>query len=51
MTTVHHLTYEEPSHPDVQERIRDYHGFLVDVLGSEEFGTSLNGCYSFINDY
>ena len=40
-TTVHYLTAEEPIDPDVQERIRDYHGSLEDSLGSEEFGTSL----------
>ena len=27
-TTFQHLTAEEPRDPDVQERIRDYHGSL-----------------------
>ena len=49
-TTVHHLTDEEPKDPDVQEQIRDYHGSLEDVIGSEDFGTSLDGYDSFIND-
>ena len=31
-------------------RIRDYHGSLEDALGSEYFGTSLDGYESFIND-
>ena len=50
-TTVQHLTAEEPRDPDFQERIRDYHGSLEDVLGSKDFGTSVDGCYSFVNDY
>ena len=29
--------------------IRDYHGSLEDGLGSEDFGTSLDGYDSFIN--
>ena len=49
-TTVHHLTAKEPKHPDVHERIRDYHGSLEDALGSEDFGTSLYGYESFMND-
>ena len=32
-TTVHHLTVEEPRYPDVQERIRYYHGSMEDALG------------------
>ena len=42
-TTVHHLTSEEPRDPDVYYRIHDYHGSLEDALGSEDFGTSLDG--------
>ena len=34
----------------VQERIRDYHGSLGYELGSEDFGTSLDGYDSFMND-
>ena len=49
-TTVQHLTAEEPRDPDVQERICDYHGSLENVLGSEDFGDSLDGYDSFIND-
>ena len=49
-TTVQQLTSEEPRYPDAQERIRDYHGSLEDALGSEEFGTSLDGYISFMND-
>ena len=49
-TTVQHLTDEEPRDPDVQERIRDYHGSLEDALGSEDFGTSLDVYDSLIND-
>ena len=48
-TTVQHLTAEEPRDPDVQERIRDYHGSLIDALGSKDFGTSLDVYYSSIN--
>ena len=50
-TTVQHLTAEEPRDPDVQERIRDYHGFLEETLGGEEFGTILDGYDSLMNDY
>ena len=49
-TTVQNLTYEEKRYPNVQERIHDYHESLEDVLGSEEFDTSLYGYDSFIND-
>ena len=35
---------------NVQERIRDYHDSLESALGSEGFGTSLDGYESFIND-
>ena len=49
-TTFHHLNAEEPRDPDVQERIRDYHGYLEYALGSEEFVTSLDGYDSFINE-
>ena len=30
--------------------MRDYHGYLEDVLGSEDFGTRLDEYDSFIND-
>ena len=50
-TTVQHLTAEEPRDPNIQERIRYYHGSLEDELVSEDFGTSLDGYGSFINDY
>ena len=46
---VQHLTDEEPRDPDVQERIRDYHGSMEYVIGSEDFGTSLDGYDSLIN--
>ena len=49
-TTVQHLTAEEPRDTDVQERIRDYNVSLEDKLGSEDFGTSLDGYDSFMND-
>ena len=49
-TTVHHLTAEEPRYPDFQEQIRDYHGPLEDTLGSKDFGTSLDGYDSFLNN-
>ena len=49
-TTVQQLTAEEPRDPDAQERIRDYNGSLEDVLGSENFGTSLDVYESFMND-
>ena len=42
-TTVQHLTPQEPRDTDVQERIRDYHGSMEDAIGSEDFGTSLDG--------
>ena len=42
-TSVQHLTSEEPIDPDVQERIRGYHGSLEDSLGSKDVGTSLDG--------
>ena len=49
-TKVQHLTSEEPIYPDVQYQIRDYHGSLEYELGSENFGTSLYGYDSFINN-
>ena len=49
-TTVQHITSDKPRGPDVQERIRDYHGSLEVSLGSEDFGTSLDGYDSFIDD-
>ena len=49
-TIVQNLTSEEPRDPEVQERIRDYRGSLEDVLGSKDFGNSLYGYDSFIND-
>ena len=49
-TTVHHLTYEEPRDTDVKDWIRDYHGSLEYLLGSEDFVTSYNGYYYFFND-
>ena len=49
-TTVQHLTAEEPRDPGDKERISGYHGSLEDVLGSEEFGTGLDGYESFMND-
>ena len=51
LTTVQHLTAEEPIDHVVQERIRDYHGSLEDGIGSEDFSTSLDGYDSFNNDY
>ena len=42
-TTVQHLNSEEPRDPDVQERIRDYHGSLEDALGIKDFFTTLDG--------
>ena len=39
-TKVQNITTEEKRYPDVQERIRDYHGSLEYVLGSKDFGTS-----------
>ena len=48
-TTVQHLNAEEPRYTDVQELIRDYHGFLEDVCGSNDVGTSLDGYDSFMN--
>ena len=50
-TTVQYLTAKEPRDPGVQERIRDYHGSLRDVLGSEYFGTILDGYDSLVNYY
>ena len=47
-TTVQHLTSDKPRGPDVQERIRDYHGSLEVAHGSEDFGSSLDGYDSFI---
>ena len=49
-TTVQNLTAKEPRYPDVQERILDYHGSLEGVIGSKDFGASLDGYDSFIND-
>ena len=49
-TTIQHLTADKPMDPKVQERIHDYHGSLEDALGSEDFGTILDGYESFIND-
>ena len=49
-TTVQHITAEEPRYTDVQDLIRDYHGSLEDVLGSNDVGTSLDGYDSLIND-
>ena len=48
-TTVQQLTDEEPRDPDVQERIREYHGFMEYEIGSEDFGISLDRYDSFIN--
>ena len=50
-TTVQNLIADKPRDPKIQERIRDYHGFLEATLGSEDFGTSLYGYESFINNY
>ena len=49
-TTIQHLADEETIYPDVIEWIRDYPDLLEDVLGSEDFGTSLDIYDSFIND-
>ena len=50
LTTVHHLTDDKPRDPNIQERISDYHGSLESALGSEEFGNSLDGYESSMND-
>ena len=50
ITRVQHLTAEKPRDPIVQEQIRDYHGSLEYALGSKDFGLSLGGYESFIND-
>ena len=50
-TTVQHLTADEPIDTYAPYRIRDYHGSLEYVLGSEDFGTSLYGYELFVNDY
>ena len=50
-TTIQHLTDEKPRDPNFQECIHDYHEYLEDALGSEYFGTSLDGYDSFVNDY
>ena len=49
-TTVQNLTSYIPRDPNVQERIRDYHGYLEAALGSEDFSTILYGYDSFIED-
>ena len=49
-TTIQHLTAGEPIDPGIQEKIRDFHGSLEDALGSKDFGTSLDGYDSFVND-
>ena len=51
LTTIQHLTFKEPRNTNVQENIRDCHVSLEAVHGSEEFGTSLDGYYSFVDDY
>ena len=47
---VHRLTSYKSRDTNVQELICNYHGVLECVLGSEYFGASLGGHYSFIND-
>ena len=49
-TTVQKVTAEGPRDHDIQYWIRDYHGSLEDVIGSKDFGTSLDVYYSFVND-
>ena len=49
-TTAQLLTAEETIYIIFQEQIRDYHGSLEDVLGSQDFGTSLDGYDYLIND-
>ena len=49
-TTFNHLTVDEPRDTNYQKRIWDYYGLLESALGSEYFGTSLDGYDSFIND-
>ena len=49
-TTVQHLTSDKTRYPNVQERILDYYGSLEAALGSEDFGTSLDGYDSFVED-
>ena len=47
LTTVKHLTDEEPRDTDFQEQIRDYHGSLEYAIG---IGTSLDRYESSNND-
>ena len=48
--TVHHLISDEPSDTNIKERIHNYHGYIETAIGGEDFGTSFDGYYSFIND-
>ena len=50
LTTVWHLAADKPREPNIREWIRDDHGSLEAALGNEDFGTSLYGYDSFIND-
>ena len=49
-TTINKLTDDKPRDPNVQEQIHDYHVFMEVAVGCDNFGTSLDGYYSFIND-
>ena len=51
ITTVQHLTVEQPRDLCAQYQIRDYHVSLEDVFGSKDFDTSLDGYESSIDDY
>ena len=37
--------------PNIQQKIRDYHGLMESAIGSDHFVTGLDGYFAFINDY
>ena len=49
-STVQTINADKPRYPKIQESILDYDGSLEAALGSEEFGTSLDGYESLMND-
>ena len=49
-TTVQQITADKPRGANIQEHIRNYHGFIETEIRSDSFGISLDGYDAFIND-
>ena len=47
--TVKHLTNEKPKNPNIQQQIHDHHSLVKSPPGSDDFVSSLEGYYAFIN--